>query len=305
MQRLKLRRALMLLCLSVAAPGAALVQARTEIQQALLERTAGLFELARHWQRASPRALFLNGARVVVATGSSEQPLPAMLDHFQAHCRRESGGLHELAMDATRPARTGLPSLVDGVLRVEEEHQGLVACLALGETKLGAAELMDRIERFGDALDVAELGGLRVVRVQALGEGSFFVAAWNDGPLALARMFPEQGDSPGADPSGIPRPAHARRVLSAWQEDVPSSVHVYESGDVRDEAFVGYTRELEKLGWRLQDATGLYGGASVNGGLFARGAQSLVVQAQSDERGSLISVLPMETRENREVAVVK
>lgn len=305
MQRLKLRRVLMLLGVIAGVPGIALVQARAELEQTLLEQTAGLFALARHWQRAQPRALFLNGARIVVATGSSEQPVAAMLDHFQEHCRRQSGGLHELAQAAMHSARAGLPSLVDGVLRVEEEHQGLVACLALGEARLGAAELMDRIERFSDALDLAELGGLRVVRVQALGEGSFFVAAWNDGPLALTRMFPEQGDSQGVDPAGLPRPARARRVLSAWQEGVPSSIQLYESAQARDEAFAGYTEELERAGWRMQDVTNLHGGASVNGALFARGGKSLVVHTQPDGRGSLISVLPMELRENREVTSVK
>ncbi|MFT3928082.1 MAG: hypothetical protein QM778_36475 [Myxococcales bacterium] len=298
--QLMLRRILLASLLGGVLPGLGLAHATSELEASLLERTRSLFELAPHWQRVPPRVLLVNGARLVLATGRSEQPLSAMLDHFQAHCRAESGGLHQAARAVYRSARKDLPSLIDGVLRVEEEKEGLVACLALG-AKLSPRELLARLERFGEHADLQELGGLRVVRVRRVDEGSFFVATWNEGPLPLADMFPEQGDSPGDEPPDVPRPRQARRLLSAWQEGRPSGVYVYSVSAARDAVFESYVAELERGGWRLQDASSLVGGVPFHGAAFARGSQGLVVHTQADGEGTLISVLPLESRPRRHI----
>ena len=303
MQALKIRRILMLTAALVLLPAAALVQAESEVEVALLERTQELFALAQHWQHTEPRALYLNGARVIVATGSSEQPLSVMLDHFQAHCRAESGGLHELARVRAARAQGRLPSLIDGVLRVEEEKRGLVACLTRGQAAWSADGWRRALVAFGETGDLAQWGGLRVVQLQARGDGSFFVAAWNDGPLPIWKMFPEQGDSPGADPVGVPRPKRAQRVLSVWQEGQPNALHVYRSDTSQEELFAEYVSSFEGAGWKLQDASSLLGGAALHGGLFAQGAKGVVVEVEGDEAGSLVSVLPMELRRAREVHV--
>ena len=303
MPMLNLRRLLMVGALSLGVPGLALVQARAEFGETLLERTQGLFDMAQHWPRTPPRALHLNGARIIVATGTSEQPLAVMLDHFQAKCRAESGGLHDAARSVFRPRDGRLPSLIDGVLRVEEEKRGLVACLALGQSPLSAMELAGRIDRFAETADLAELGGLRVVRLESVGDGTFFVAAWNDGPVSLATMFPAAGDSPGVDPAGVPRPEGAKRVLSAWQEGAPSGVNLYLSQTQRDLAFANYVGSLAWAGFKIQDSSSLLGGASMNAALFARGTETLVVHAQSDADGTMIAVLPMDMRKERRVLI--
>ncbi len=296
MQRLTCRRVLMLLGLCVLAPSLAWVQARAQIEQTLLERTSTLFELYPAWQRMPPRALYLNGARVIVATGTSEQPLGVMLDHFQARCRRDSGGLARAAQSVFRPVRGELPSLIDGVLRIQEERQGLVACLGLGSEELGRDELWERIARFSETVDLSVFGGVRVVRLESLGDQTFFVATWSEGPVPLGTMFPERGDSPGTDPVSTPRPAESRRLLSAWQEGAPSSIHLYASSAARDQAFAAYAHSLEQSGWKNQDASSMTGGRPMNAALFARGSQSVVVHAQSFGADTVLSVLNMEPR---------
>jgi hypothetical protein len=296
-----IRRALMLMAACSGVPSVAWVQARAQVEQTLLERTRALFELVPSWERTPPRALFLNGARIIVATGTSEQPLKVMLDHFQERCRRESGGLSKAAQQLVRPRRGGLPSLIDGVLRIEEERQGLVACLGLGERELTHEELRERIERFADAGDLSVFGGVRVVRLEALEERTFFVATWSEGALPLATMFPERGDSPGSDPAHIPRPAGSRRLLSAWQEDAPSSIHLYLTNRPSDEAFAAFVQALEQHGFTNQDSSSMAGGTLMQGTLFARGTQSIAVHAQLLGAETVLSVLNMEPRDNQQV----
>jgi hypothetical protein len=290
---LRVRRVGMVLLLLAGTCLGAVYSVRAEFERSLLSRSVSLFELARHWVRAQPRTLVLNGARIVLTTGRSEQPIGVLLDHFQAACRRHSGGVHAALQQV--PARGhALPSLMDGVLRAEHGGQGMVACLDLGEATLGPEEWLRRIERFAATSDLAQLGGLRVVRAQALGDGSFFVAAWNDGSLQLRRMFPKVGDAPGTDFPALPRPQGSRRIFSAWQEQAPSGVNVYASAEKAGPAFEAHMRALEALGWSANDGSFLRSEKSSYAALYQRQGSSVVVQAQPDGAGSLISVLPMD-----------
>lgn len=266
--------------------------ARAEFAHTLLERTAGLFALFPHWQSSSPRALQLNGARIIVTTGTSEQPIGVMLDHFQAECRAHSGGLHEAAERVFAPPAASLPSMLDGVLRVQDGDVGLVACLAIGKATLSAAAWADRIARFTEALDLQVFGGVRLVRVQQAGSRTFFTAVWNDGPVPLGTMFPEQGDSPGYDVVGVLRPSGAQRVLSAFQEGEPTGVQVYRVQDDVDTAFSGYATALSAAGWSIHDPAFL-ASSQAHAALFLRGDSSVVVYAEEQAGERLLSVLSL------------
>jgi hypothetical protein len=290
MIKLRLTRSLLCLLTAVLVCGWAGKHVRAELGASLLERSARLFELAPHWQHGEPRALYLNGARMIIASGISEQPQAALLDHFQAMCRRHTAGIH--AVMSGRNATSELPSLLDGVLRVEGDGAGLVACLALGEDPLGIAALVERLEHLAETGDLSALGGLRVVRVQPRGDGSFFVAAWNDGPVVLDAMFPVQGDSPGIDFRGVPRPEHATRTLSAWQEGGEAAANLYSVPEGADVAFSTYERMLVRASWQIDDGARLLAGDPRYGALFSRAGKTLVVHVETHEDGSWVSVLP-------------
>jgi hypothetical protein len=290
---LRLRRALMLAALILGGAASALSAAHAELGESLIESTAGWFELAQHWQHAGPRTLALNGARVVVATGTSEQPLDAMLDHFEALCRRQSGGLRQVA---SRLFGSSVPMLLDGILVAREAEVGLVACIDFGSAELSAEDLFRRLDQFSAEGDVSALGGLRMVRVQAQGARTFFVTVSNDGPWPLARMFGSDGDCPGEDPRQIPRPTSAQRVLSAWQEGHATSIHTYRVPGTTDEVFATYATQLGTEAWRTMNGDALVSGPAVQAALFTRGQESLVVQAQRDGQDTLISLLTLDPR---------
>lgn len=271
--------------------------AGAELEESLLQASRNLFALAEHWQVAEPRALYLNGARVIVATGRSEQPLALVLDHFQNHCRAHSGGLHPAWLQITDPKlRAPAP---DGVLRIDGDDVGMVACLDLGEKTLSAQEMADRLGRFAETLDLTALGGVRMVRAQRAGAKTFFVAAFSDGPVSLSSMFPDNQDCPGQDLRDAPRPMRATRILSAWQEGHASELHVYQTKTSVDDAFERYAAAMEQSGWTLHDDTRL-SSAEVFGAVFVRGHDSVVVDARADGPESRLTVLAMGTQRSSE-----
>ncbi len=184
-----------------------------------------------------------------------------------------------------------LPSLLDGVLRIENQDVGLVACLGLGDDSLTGAAFSERLTRLMPELDLEALGGVRVVRVQRAGDRSFFAAVWNAGPLPLLRMFPEEADSPGAAlPAFVERPVGGRRILSVFQEDAANGLELYERDADVQSAFAEYAQALEDAGWHVHDAQAL-ASAPVHGALFLRGASSMVVHAEQQGTTSILSLM--------------
>jgi hypothetical protein len=290
---LRVRRIIMVAALLVALLSSAAAFARHELEQSLLERTAALFELAPDAMPGAPRALFLNGARIVIATASTPQPVSVMLDHLQAGCRRQSGGFHEAAKRLSARPDVELPSLLDGVLRVESGEQGLVGCLALGEAHLDVEQWLARVRAFAERGDLQALGGLRVARVRAQGSGSFVVLAWNEGPVPLVDMFPADKDAPGVDFTGVPRPVGARRVLSAWQEHAETAINVYTLAQPAAQAFADYTEILARHGWHAPAPAQLSSRGGPLAALLERGGRTLVLHAYQQGADSLLTVLPM------------
>lgn len=291
---LRVRRFIMVAGLLLASLCAAAASARVELERSLLERTAELFELAPDAMPGLPRTLVLNGARIVIATASTPQPVSVLLDHLQAGCRRQSGGFHEAAQRlSARPEQLELPSLLDGVLRVQSGDQGLVGCLALGEARLDMEEWLARVRAFSERGDLQALGGLRVARVRAQGSGSFVVLAWNEGPVPLADMFPEGKDAPGVDFEGAPRPEGAQRILSTWQEHAETAVNVYRLAQPAEQAFADYTEALARHGWRAPAPSQLMSRNGAFAALLERDGRTLMLHAHRDGAGSLLTVLPM------------
>ena len=215
------------------------------------------------------------------------RPLEQVVAGFAARCEAHSGGFAGRAkrVDADAP-----PGLLDGVLRLEGRDAAMVACLDLGPRDLSAEEFLARLERVADSMDLAELGGIRMVRLERAGEGTFAVAIWSQGSLALPRMFPQQGDAPGADPRHVPRAPGSRRVLSLWQEGRAPAVNAYLAPQGVDEALAFYRERLPRAGWKLAD--GVPEGALV----ATRGDAMAVWHIEPDAAGSRILVLPVDMR---------
>lgn len=234
---------------------------------------------------AGIRELRVNGARFRVATVRSTHSVETLADQYAASCRSHSGG-----MDRGWGHPEAARALGDfaGVLHVTGDGTAMVACLDQG-TKGDAEQFVHRLARFTDTLDLSELGGIRMARLERSGDGTFAVALWSEGPLSLPRMFPTTGDAPGVDPPGVPRPEDSRRVLSAWQSRRAPSIASYYLSMGSEQATAYYTRELSARGFRVD--------APSPGALLARreGAQ-LVVSITPRGRQSVVSLLSVDDR---------
>ena len=203
----------------------------------------------------APRTLMLNGQPIRLASGVTRHGLTRVLDWYEARCQEHDGELGEQLREITE----GTPemreidsSLIDATLREEEGGKGYVACLDTGRERLGPGDILARFEKFRVALDVSELGDLRYIYAEENAEGTFFVAFWTQGSFKIAEMFPGQGDVPGNDVDGVPRPPDGRRILSAWEDGRPQSVTMYgESRKGPDELERWYRVRMPDEGWRL------------------------------------------------------
>jgi hypothetical protein len=287
------RRTLVVLVLFAGSTALLVHTARAQLEQALLSGTECMFALPPAWLHGAPRRVHVNGATVRIMTGRSDLALSALLDHAESLCRAHGGGLERLVARAHSKMRATAPRGHGSVLRAENAQEGVVACLDLGSEQLSMAEFARKLERFSVALDLAELGGVRLVRARALSYGAFFVVAESEGPVPLSAMFPLEGDAPGLDSPDAPRPPGTRRVLAAWQEQGEPALFVYQSHQRVDELWAEYVRELGARGYvpsSLEHAQS----AREHAELFAREGHSLLVVFTPEERGTEALIMPLD-----------
>lgn len=290
---LKLRRIGMALGLCLGSVGLATVTVQAEIERGLLDVGRSMLDLPEQWLGAKPRTIIVNGTRVHILSGRSDLSMTSFLDHVQARCREHDGGLSALALRARRALPKEKLGTLDGVLRAENGKEGVVACLQLGTDAMTSQQLIDRLERFSDRLDLNDLGGVRMVRVSPREYGSFFVIAMSEGSASLRTMFPESGDAPGMDFSLMARPRNARRLLSAWQVDGEPAINAYRIAGGVDDVWAEQLSKLSQQGWEVLDAQSAQS-SEQHASLFWRAGKTALVVAQPDDKNTLLSILPLD-----------
>jgi len=203
-----------------------------------------------------PQQVSINGAEFFLSTGSVVQaPIKDVLDQFQAKCVDKNGRLHEqwASLAKRRKLKLGAyPSALDGVFRSEGPKAGVVLCAETGEGTLAPEILISRIKAVLATGDISKLGNLRYVYVTQAHADSMFVALWTEGPLNFRSMFPTQGDAPGEDPPGLPRPPGSRRMLSTRPKDSDAVFNIYSANTQRaDDLVAFYGDALPKAGYTL------------------------------------------------------
>jgi len=225
----RLRVGLLLAAVAAAAGVVALHTARARAAEGILDVGEGLLTHLGPHRRDPPRELVLNGLVLHVASGSIERPAAAVIDGFSMRCRERGPRLDRDLMRRGAPGRAlaaALPrSLLDATLRVQSP--GRAAAVCLHTSRVGFEELGVRLQRFADTGDVADLGDLSFVYAEQHAQRTTYVVLESTGSVPLREMFPESGDAPGRDLSGLPRPEGARRVLSAWQADARPMLAAY------------------------------------------------------------------------------
>ncbi|UJR87101.1 hypothetical protein [Sandaracinus amylolyticus] len=230
-----------------------------QLGEHLLGAGAEMMMLADATRQDTPRQLMVNGQRIFFSSGMAPMPPREVLARFEQRCEQVDAHLmaqfsevvaeHPDAPEARR-LETFRP-----LLREERDGVGFVACLDLGHERADVDVFVQRFRRFRQTRDLHDLGDLRYVYVEpASNDRTHFVAIWSEGSLRFDQLMPETGDAPGVDPTDIPRPPGARRVVSAREEGIDEVATIYQGSELEEgqlESF--YRRELPAYGWRVLD----------------------------------------------------
>lgn len=234
---------------------------RARADERMLDAGAVLLGYARAVSIEGPNVLALNGASFGLLAASSEDPIAEVFDVFDARCAAHGADFSSM-LDRFPRLRRVLPpttrSAFRGVLRLDGERAGYLACLELDPAGLGLREWAERLRAFEASSDFAELGGLRFVWAQRSQAHTRYVALWNRGRLPLASMFPAAGDAPGVDAAGMPRPA-GRRVLSAYQPGAAPLIVAYRTPGEPALALARYRKQLVAQGFVVEPSQGTSG----------------------------------------------
>ncbi len=232
-------------------------RARGQLREIMLSAGAQMMLLTDAERQDDPRQMILNGQRIHFSTGVAPYPVSELLNRFESMCERIDAELMERMAetlaeqpDLAQERRTPLRPLV----RDEQDDSGYVACLDLGRDRVELGTLIERFRQFEQNRDLHTIGDLRYVYATPMADRSHthFVAIWTEGPLRFGEMFPETGDVLGEDPTGIPRPPGARRVLSAYETGDSQRATFYETSELDESGLdLFYRRELPTHGWRL------------------------------------------------------
>ncbi len=265
-------------------------RARAQVGEVFLGLGADVLRYARARSESPMHSLRINGAHFAVTSGMSDDSVDAVLDSFEAQCRRRDGGLGPRAR-AAHPGVELPASLVDGTLREANDERGFVACLDLGDDRVEAEHALASLARFAETHDLADVGAIHGAFVSRSAEGTHFVTLASEGALDLDDFVPASGDAPGVDMGALPRPLGARRVLSAWEDDEPYGLSLYAGANgALDEVLAEYRSALVARGYHVLEADD-------------RDADARTIVAEGPEGMLLVSVARDSNSDSTQVSV--
>jgi hypothetical protein len=206
---------------------------RAELRETLWGVGATLYEVERAAPPdLGPRVVTVNGAEVTIRSGLLDEPLQQVLDRAERRCG-------------------GSSAIADTVVRDQDQDAGFVACFEGAAALDPRAFLRASRAALGDG-DLGAFGPFLYTYARDTGEGTHLVEASIPG-LDLAAMFPAEGDAPGADVPGVPRPEGARRALAAAPHDDAHHIAVYRVPGATLEVLERFYRDgLAAAGWQVQ-----------------------------------------------------
>jgi hypothetical protein len=273
-----------------------------EVQDLMLSVGSQVMQLGERMGVGPPRTLRVNGAQIRMRVEHAPTlTLDEVLDHFESVCRSRNGRFYEQLSQGRSKVKLEEQELdfLDGVMRVDADDQGSVACLDVGEDERGSpSSILKRAQAFAATGDATSFGQLRYVRAEKEERGVFVVMMWTDGPLNLKQMFPTTGDAPGVDFPDLPRPPHGRRILSAWEEGQAPALNIYQAARM-DAASLDahYRAQLPALGWEAMTPPAANKSHPIKGAMVMRNGVTVLLSHGSLDNGKhgLTTIIPMDT----------
>jgi hypothetical protein len=241
----------------------------------------------------------LNGVSFRVSSGSTKTALQSLLDHFQDRCSQWS----ELDLSSRDPSSDVVsaksvsakrePGLSrHGVLRLEQDDRGVVACFDTQGKSFDAGWIMDNALHFAKTGDLGIFGTIHYFMVRKAENGaSTYLSVSTEGPVNLLRMFPSTGDAPGIDPIGIPRPVESRRRLVIAESAHGLGLTSYSVRSLGDSTLWAYRAELSKLAWQLTDVES---DSRMLAFIAQRGDRCVLIAAQEVEGELWVNIVDFE-----------
>lgn len=282
-----LRVAAYVACVFVMLAAASIASAKSSVSEAALatgRQLAGFEDLMGY----GANRVLLNGEVVNVATADSDQDLEQVLDRFETHCRRNDPGSdlfqNPTALSSASVQRDSSP----GVLRRQGPRDGMVACLVSQQDS--APTLAGRLERFGETLNLSDVGHLRYAYAKRTAKGKTHVlTAWTRGNFSLKSFIGEANhDAPGTDTPGAARPRNSVRLLSAEVEGLPVATRVYQAPGEPSTLLKHYSADMVALGWT--PIRGLQKNLP-DGLAFSKAGTTIMVFAATNESGTALSIV--------------
>jgi hypothetical protein len=202
----------------------------------------------------------INGERFAFATTSSDASVDEILSATEQACAENSGNLSEEIGPILNEAKHSHPQL--GVLEPsklttlrrddqKDRKSGDVTCFTRpADDGIDADHIgfVKRLERFTDTMAFGELGEghyLRADREQGTGRTRvLYVRSLSE--MKMSNLFGGEGDAPGRDPSGLPRPPSSTRTFSASIERTDDGFYSYESKESPAAVLNYYDDKLKK-----------------------------------------------------------
>jgi hypothetical protein len=203
----------------------------------------------------APRMVRVNGVRLFLAAGHTEQP-PSFVRKWYTE-RYQAKGAEVAQAEKLLRAKGILPPSAPGLnqLAFGNEQKGGVAALDFGEP-MTMRLLKDRMSRFVGKGDLGSIARLRYVYYEKTGTGGTrFLTVWTDDSFRLSGLMPtDQKDADGFDLDNVPRYPGTVRVLSAEERGMPQRMAVYDGPGSPETALLFYRARMKSLGW-MEDET--------------------------------------------------
>jgi hypothetical protein len=253
----------------------AMRQKRVEIDQAvhLQEVIANLQPLAQH--AGEGRRVYLNGEPIFFRMQTSTETVEKALDAVGQDC--ESGDAARMLGVPTAYERGNRSRDLKLTKIVRQDGAGIAATLCV----------------FHEGDDHAE--GTAQTRYTLAHENddhrvSLFTISTEE-KADPYKVFPDEGDAPGGDFKGIPRPRDSRRLFAATIEGDSYGVRIYETHASMADYVKQYDADMALAGWTRSESVAK---ALPDSRFYTRGDERFVASFEQDDGTARVSIAPFE-----------
>jgi hypothetical protein len=205
-------------------------------------------------------AVSINGERFAFAVTMTDQPVDEVLAVTEKACAESSGNIVAEVGPLLEQAKKQKPALAKldprklTSLRRDSKsgaESGDVTCFTRPHDDGSDAAhpgFMKRLERFTETLALGELGEAHYLRAdyEAGADKTRILYVRSLSELKMSNLFGGEGDVPGRDPHGLPRPPGSLRTFSAAIERNGDGFYSYESSETPASVLNYYEAKLAK-----------------------------------------------------------